>query len=378
MNKKNNISRLLSLDVFRGITIAVMILVNSPGNRFAYAWLEHSDWNGCTLADLVFPFFIVIVGISSVLALTNLKTRGVTQRQLIKIIIKRSVYIFSMGLILNVLPNHFDFSHIRILGVLQRIAICYFFSSILFLTTKTRVQVTIIAVLLIGYWFLMCAFSTMSSLSINHNLVGYLDQIILSQQHLYTPMFDPEGLLSTLPAIGSALLGNIMGVILVSSRTKQQQLQWMITAGLVLSALGLIWSFTFPINKSLWSSSYVLWTSGLSFLVFAICFTLIEMKQRVYWSRPFSLLGKNAMLVYILHVLFLKIQAIILVHLTNGELVNLRLFITDLFFSHFSTKNASLCYAVGYTLFWLFVLKCITELSLTFSGVILKARSSPN
>jgi predicted acyltransferase len=361
MNKKDIITRLLSLDVFRGITIAVMILVNSPGNQFAYSWLEHSAWNGCTLADLVFPFFIVIVGISSVLALTYLKIKGFSNRQLFKIIIKRSAYIFSMGLLLNILPNHFDLLHIRVLGVLQRIAICYFFSSILFLTTTIRNQVIIIAVLLIGYWFLMSEFSAISSLSINYNLVGYLDQLILSPPHLYSPMFDPEGLLSTLPAIGSALFGNVVGVILVSSRTKQWQLRCMIVVGLILSALGFIWSGAFPINKLLWSSSYVLWTSGLSFLAFAICFALIEIKHLVYWSKPFLLLGKNAMLIYILHVLFLKIQAIILVHNTKGELVNLRLYITDLLFSHFSAENASLCYAVGYTLFWLFVLKCITK-----------------
>lgn len=361
MNKKDAITRLISLDVFRGITIAVMILVNSPGNQFSYSWFEHSAWNGCTLADLVFPFFIVIVGISSVLAFTNLKRKGVSNRELLKIISKRSVYIFSMGLLLNVLPNHFDFSHIRVLGVLQRIAICYFFSSILFITTRTRVQIIIIAVLLIGYWFLMAEFSAMSSLSINHNLVGYLDQLILSPQHLYTPLFDPEGLLSTLPAISSALLGNVLGIVLISSRSKQQQLQWIITAGLILSALGLIWNGIFPINKLLWSSSYVLWTSGLSFLVFAVCFAVIEIKHSVYWANPFLLLGKNAMLIYVLHVFFLKIQAIILVQTTHGELVNLRLYITDLAFSHFSAKNASLCYAVGYVLFWLFVLKCLTE-----------------
>jgi predicted acyltransferase len=367
MNKNNAFTRLLSLDAFRGITIAVMILVNSPGNKVAYSWLDHSLWNGCTLADLVFPFFIVIVGISSVLTLTNLKTKGRSNGQLFKIIIKRTIYIFLMGLLLNVLPNHFDVSHIRVLGVLQRIAICYFFSSVLFLTSSIRVQVIIIAVLLIGYWFLMSEFSAISSLSATNNLVGYLDQLILSPQHLYTPTFDPEGLLSTLPAIGSALLGNVIGVILVSSRTKQQQLRWMTTAGLILSALGLFWSATFPINKSLWSSSYVLWTSGLSYLVFALCFVLIEIKHLINWSKPFLLFGQNAMLVYILHVLFLKIQAIILVHNTHGELMNLRLYITDLLFSHFSAPNASLCYAVGYTFFWLFVLKSITQWRLQFN-----------
>lgn len=354
-------TRILSLDVFRGLTIAVMILVNSPGNTVAYAWLEHSAWNGCTLADLVFPCFIVIVGISSVLALTNFKAKGFSNRQLFIIIIKRSAYIFIMGLLLNALPNHFDVSHIRVLGVLQRIAICYFLSSVLFLTTKINVQVLIIVILLIGYWLLMGAFSTISSLSIDHNLVGYVDQLILSPPHLYTPTFDPEGILSTLPAIASALFGNVLGVVLVSSRTKKQQLQWMIFVGFILLGSGLIWNSVFPVNKSLWSSPYVLWTTGLTYLVYAVCFALIEIKRWSHWTKPFSLFGKNAMLVYIFHVFFLKVQAIILIHNTNGQLINLRLYITDFLFSDFSPQSASFCYALGYTLFWLFVLKCLTK-----------------
>ncbi|MDR3442830.1 MAG: heparan-alpha-glucosaminide N-acetyltransferase domain-containing protein [Legionella sp.] len=361
MDKKNIITRLVSLDVFRGITIVLMILVNSPGNSSAYSWLEHSSWSGCTLADLVFPFFIVIVGMSSVLALTNLQIKGFSNGQLVTQIIKRSLYIFLMGLLLNAFPHHLDFSDIRILGVLQRIAICYLCSSILFLTTTSRVQVILIIALLSCYWFLMAGFAAAHSLTINENLVGYLDRMILSSHHLYTPTFDPEGLLSTLPAIASALLGNLIGMSLLSSRTKKQQLQWMIVAGMILSTLGWLWGFIFPINKALWSSSYVLWTGGLAYLVFAFCFALIEMKRWSNWSKPFNLFGKNAMLVYVLHVLFLKIQAIILVHNNNGELINLRLYITDLLFGHLTPQNASLCYAMTYTIFWLFVLKCITE-----------------
>lgn len=354
-------TRLLSLDVFRGLTIAVMILVNSPGNQYSYSGLLHSVWNGCTLADLVFPFFIVILGMSSVLTLTHLKQKGISNTALFRLILKRSVYIFATGLLLNMLPDHFDLSHLRILGVLQRVAICYFFASILFLSTRISVQVIIIAILLFGYWFLILALSGINAISMNDNLVSYIDRLILSPQHLYTQEFDPEGLLSTLPAIASALFGNVMGFILVSSWTKQQQLRWMMTAGILLSVLGLLWNTMFPINKLLWSSSYVLWTTGLSCVVFGICFALIEIYHWVDWTKPFLLFGKNAMLVYILHVLFLKIQAVILVHQTNGTMVDLRVYITDLLFGYLSPKNASLCYAVGYTLFWLFVLTCITE-----------------
>lgn len=360
MNKNNTIPRLLSLDVFRGITIALMILVNSPGNHSAYSWLSHSLWNGCSLADLVFPFFVVIVGVSSVLALTNLQRAGASKGRLILLISRRSLYLFGIGLLLNLLPNHFDLSHLRFLGVLQRIAICYFVASMLFLTTSRRLQAGIMIALLAGYWWLLCGFSTAYVLTINDNLAGYVDQLILSPQHLYLPWFDPEGLLSSLPAIASALFGNVLAMLLLSSRSKEQQLRIIIAVGLGLLGLGLVWGAVFPINKSLWTSSYVLWTSGLAYLVFACCFALVDIKGQVYWSKPFSLFGKNALFVYVLHVFFLKVQGIIMLHNSNGELLNLRLYLTEVLFGHLSEKNASLCYAVSYTLFWLLVAKSLT------------------
>lgn len=371
MNTTNS-HRLVSLDVFRGITIVLMILVNSPGNHDAYAWLRHSTWNGCTLADLVFPFFINIVGISSVLALSNLKLKGFTNRSLFNLVMRRTIYLFSLGLLLNLLPNHFDLSQVRILGVLQRIAICYWCSSMLFLTTTIRTQIIIIIGLLMGYWIVMQGFADTSALSIDYNLVGYVDQWFFSSQHLYSPTFDPEGLLSTLPAIGSVLLGNMIGEMLIVSHIRSQQLRSMLVLGGVLSLLGLFWSTIFPFNKLLWSSSYVVWTSGLCILVFSICFALIEMYRIERWSKPFLLLGKNAMLIYILHVVFLKLQAMIFVYNAHGNMMDLRLYITDTLFSHFSTKTASLCYAIGYTAFWLFVLKGITQWRLLFKISIRK------
>lgn len=352
--------RFLSLDVFRGLTIALMILVNSPGLSATYACLEHSQWNGCTLADLVFPFFIVIVGVSSVCALTHLKQKSISNHSLMIKITKRTLYLFMMGLLLNAFPHHFDFSTIRILGVLQRIAICYFCAAFLFLTTKPRTQAIIISALLMSYWLFLSWFSTTPSLTIDHNLVGYVDQWIFSSQHLYSPPFDPEGLLSTLPAIASALIGNLLGICLVSSRTPAQKLQWMIWTGLILSTLGVIWNPMFPFNKPLWSSAYVLWTGGLAVLTYSACFTLIEIKQWHGWSKPFALFGRSAMLVYVLHVLFLKIQALMMVSHHHHQM-NLRMYLTELLFGSFSPKNASLCYAVSYTLFWLFVLKCIEQ-----------------
>ena len=352
MNLKPANQRLISLDVFRGITITLMILVNSPGNSTPYYWLEHSAWNGCTLADLVFPFFIVIVGISSVLAVTNLKAMGTNTSRLLEKIIQRSGYIFLMGLLLNVIP-HFDLSTLRILGVLQRIAICYFFSALLFLTTRIQTQAIIMLVLLIGYGCLM----TYTPFTVGGHLAGTIDRLVFGAAHLYIPTFDPEGLLSTLPAIASVLLGNLIGFGLTSSRTNQQKLRWMSVASLILVFLGWIWDFTLPINKALWSSSYVLLTSGIALLVFSILYFLIEIKHWIRWSKSFDLLGRHAMLVYMLHVLFLKIQGIIFMHNSAGATVNFRVYLTEVLFSHFTPENAALFYALSYTLLWLLVIK---------------------
>lgn len=359
----NHITRLMSLDVFRGITITLMIIVNSPGNSMPYMWLDHSEWNGCTLADLVFPFFIVILGISSVLALTNLSIKGISSPILFKKVIQRSAYIFLMGLLLNAFPHHFDLDTIRILGVLQRIAICYFFSAVLFLTTSVRIQMVILIGLLIGYAALMTFFSPMGvgvdPLTLEGNLVGYIDRMIFSPGHLYTSTFDPEGLLSTLPAIASVIIGNLIGYRLIQLKTQLQQLKWMILTGSILAILGLLWNLYLPWNKALWSSSYVLWTSGLALLIFASIYALIEMKDWKRWSLPFERFGRHAMLVYMLHVLFLKVQAAIHVHNSAGQLVSLRIYITEIFFSGFSEQFASLCYSMGYTMLWLTVLMIV-------------------
>lgn len=356
MSQFSRAPRLISLDVFRGLTIALMIIVNSPGNQSPYHWLEHSSWNGCTLADLVFPFFIVILGISSVLALTNLRAKGFTTTQLVEKILRRSAYIFFTGLLLNAFPYHFDTGSIRILGVLQRIAICYFVSSLIFITLQARAQAIIMIVLLFGYGCLMTFNPAMMQ---DGNAIGYLDRLILGSGHIYTPMFDPEGLLSTIPAIASALLGNLIGIFLMTSRSKKQKYVWMMAAGVLFALTGWVFAETLPLNKTLWSSSYVLWTGGIALLIYASIYALIEIKQWVRWSAPFNLFGRHAMLAYILHVLFLKIQAMI--HMTNadGVLVSFRVYITEALFGHFMQEDAALCYSIAYMTIWLLVLKAV-------------------
>lgn len=353
-------TRLLSLDVFRGITVALMIIVNSPGNQRAYAWVEHSIWNGCTLADLVFPFFIFIVGVSSAYTVSQARCRDKRLRALFPKILKRALILFLLGLLLNAFPNHFDVNTIRVFGVLQRIAICYLIASWLFLTTTIWVQAIVMMVCMIAYWLIMTllpvpGFDT-EHLTLYGNYAAYLDRQIFSQDHLYGKMYDPEGLLSTLPAIATALLGNLTGAWLLSMYQHKQKIVGMTAAGCIALIAGWVWGLWFPINKTLWTSSYVLFTGGIALLVLAGCYWLIEVKAWVKWSKPFEIFGINAMIAYLLHVLFLKIQAMILTPPINGSPGNLRLYLTEYCFGWTSSQMASLLYACSYMLLWLLII----------------------
>ena len=353
-------SRLLSLDVFRGITIALMIVVNSPGDHKTYAWLEHSVWDGCTFADLVFPFFVFILGVSSVFTLSKLRKQGLGLNPLLRKIVKRSVFLFGIGLLLNAISLHMDWGTLRLLGVLQRIALCYCCSAILYLTTRLWTQALIALFILIGYWLLMVFIAVPGygayNLTLEGNLVAFVDKLLIPTNHLYHHGFDPEGLFSTLPAIATALMGNILGACLQSTNNHKIKLTLMVIVGALSAGLGWLWGLIFPINKALWSSSYVLWTSGLALLTFACCYWLIEIKHWKKWAWPFALFGLNALSAYTLHVLFLKIQAMILIPVANAPPVNLRVFITHACFGWATMENASLLYALCYTLLWLALL----------------------
>lgn len=352
--------RLRSIDIFRGITVALMILVNSIDDQQAYHWLVHSSWNGCTLADLVFPFFIFIVGVSATLSIAAQRTKGLATSQISYKIIKRTAFLFLIGLLINAFPNHFDLASIRILGVLQRIAICYFFSALLFLTTSIRTQSIVIGSVLVLYWLAMTMIPVpefgVNHLSMEGNLAAYIDRLLIPSNHLYTKAFDPEGLLSTIPAIATALLGNVLGAWLLTSKPKTCHLRGMVFTGVIVATWGWLWGLSFPINKTIWSSSYVLWTGGIALLVFSLCYWLIEIKNWRRWSKPFELFGKNAMAAFILHVLFLKFQATIFLSNPEGDFTNLRVFLTTHLFPHASLPNASLMYALTSVGFWLAII----------------------
>lgn len=358
-------NRLLSLDVFRGMTIALMIIVNtiivSP-----YHWLSHSEWHGCTLADLVFPFFLFVMGVAIVLSLSKYIEKNVHKHMLVYKIIRRSIIIFSLGLILNIFPHHMtldSLATLRYFGVLQRIAVCFCGASLLYLFLSTSQQVILICVLLVGYWLSMVYVPVpefgIANLTREGNLAGFIDRLLFGSQHLYGKIYDPEGLFSTLPALASTLLGCLTGTALKSRYTLLQKLGGLVGFGTLFLILGFAWSFWFPINKSLWTSSYVLWSTGLALYVFALCFWLLEIKKIESWSVPFKIFGLNALIAYFFHILLFKIQLLFHMICPNGNTCNIRNYIIHAGFGWASLPYASLYYALGSVLFWLLILSIL-------------------
>ncbi len=350
--------RLRSLDVFRGATIAGMILVNSPGNEMAYVPLEHAAWDGCTPTDLIFPFFVFILGASLYFSLSNRLAQGTGRAVLFRKVLHRTAALFGLGLLLNGFP-YYHWSTLRIPGVLQRIALCYFFAATLFLRFRLRTLLYLTLGILLGYWLLMTRTPVpgfgAGNLTRTGNLAAYVDRTVLAG-HLYRPEYDPEGILSTLPAIATALMGILAGAWLGSGRSDQEKLEGLLAAGAAAIVAGKLWGWWFPINKALWTGSYVLYAGGWALLLLALCYWLIDVKKREVWGKSFEIFGRNAILAYCLHILFLKIQNLVYLPRPDGRPGNLRFYMTDHFFAPWTTPlNASLLYALSYTLFWLIV-----------------------
>ncbi|MGO9518813.1 MAG: acyltransferase family protein [Candidatus Korobacteraceae bacterium] len=300
--------RLVSLDVFRGATIAAMILVNNPGSRAAYGPLKHARWNGWTPTDLIFPFFLFIVGVSLVFSFASRLRRGDSRRTLLLHTLRRSATIFAIGLLLNG-PPHFTLTTWRIPGVLQRIAIAYLAAALITLYARTNARIAWIASLLIGYWALMRfvpvpGYGTpnvdIPLLHPNANLAAYVDRNLMFG-HLWEGTRDPEGVLSTLPAIATALCGVLTGEWLRSRRNQKQKAAGMLIAGVAGIGAGELWGIWFPINKNLWTSSYVLFTAGCALVCLASCYWAVDVKLlRGWWTRPFVIFGTNAIAAYVI------------------------------------------------------------------------------
>jgi predicted acyltransferase len=297
--------RLASLDVFRGLTVASMILVNNPGTWTAvYPPLRHAAWHGWTFTDLVFPFFLWIVGAAMTLSFARRFERGDGSGRLALHALRRAAIVFALGLLLNGFPS-FDLATWRIPGVLQRIAVCYLAASVIFLFTGWRGQAISIAVLLAGYWLAMTLVAVpgigAGSLDKGANLAQYVDRVVLGR-HMWseTRTWDPEGLLSTLPAIATTLFGALAGRLLLATRTPAAKTAWMFLSGSALVAAGLLMNVWLPINKNLWTSSYAVFTAGVASLVFACCYWLVDVKGHRRWTRPFAIYGMNALAAYVL------------------------------------------------------------------------------
>ncbi len=296
--------RLMSLDLFRGITIAAMILVNDPGDGSSSYWpLKHAQWNGWTPTDLVFPSFLFIVGVAMAFSFSSRLQRGESRRRLLGHTLWRGFALFAIGLFLNGFPLHYDPAHLRIYGVLQRIAICYVLTAILELWTDWRVQLAVAVACLATYWVLMRNVAVpgygipgqdIPLLDPDRNLVAWLDRKLL-MGHLYEHTRDPEGLISTIPALATSLAGLLTGKWLRSARSANAKALGMAAAGVIAIALGRTWHLWFPINKKLWTSSFVLFTAGVALVLLAICYWVADVKQhRGRWTKPILIFGKNA------------------------------------------------------------------------------------
>ena len=421
MSENLNQGRLISLDVFRGITIAGMTLVNNPGTwSTIYSPLKHAEWHGITPTDYIFPFFLFIVGAAIPIAFAKRLKEG-PSRDIYYKILSRGAKIFALGLVIYAIPffrwgetdlsqfwkiliaigfsatlylylvdklsaaaialgitaaliivfylagTHFvwmDLATVRIPGVLQRIAVCYVIASIIFLNTSWKQQVIIGVAILIAYWLLMtlipvpgCAVTTIDDKACN--LAAYLDRTILTSDHLWSAakVFDPEGILSTLPSIVTTMCGALTGKWLIEDLDRVEKANGIFFAGTILTAAGWSWSLLFPLNKALWTSSFVLYTAGLALLTLGVCYWLIDVKRMSWWTKPFVIFGVNALALYVFSGILSNLLGAIAIVSADGTSISLQEWIYNtLFLSWADPINASLLYGLAYVGFWLLMM----------------------
>jgi len=362
--------RLLSLDFLRGLTVAAMILVNNPGSwGHIYAPLEHAEWNGCTPTDLVFPFFLWIVGVSIAFAMSSSKADPSTHRKTILKAIRRGIILYFLGFFLAIfgklisaITNHTSiweaFETVRLLGVLQRIGIVFIISSIIFLKAQQKTIFKTLVVILAFYWALMTFVPVPGvgypNLEKETNLAAWIDRGILTEAHTWasSKTWDPEGILSTLPAVGTCLFGILVGIWMrrkdVDNPTK---VAWLFTSGVASVVLGLLWDLQFPINKALWTSSYVLYAGGLATLALALCYWIIDVQGYRKFTTPFVVYGVNAITVFFLAGLMPRLLNLIQITKSDGTKTQLLVLLYNTFYTpFFSPINASLVWAITYVL----------------------------
>ena len=320
-----NSGRLVSLDIFRGLTLAFMIIVNTPGSwQYVYSPLEHSKWNGCTPTDLVYPFFLFIVGISTWYSLKKYGSE-LNGSSLFRIF-RRMAAIFAIGLFLNIFPYFSrDYSTLRIMGVLQRIALAYGLGAILCMSARREYLWIVVAVILLLYWGLLAFLGGADPYSLEGNFVLKADLAILGRSHLYKGFgipFEPEGLLSTIPAIGTVVIGYFIGGMLGNGSASGKTVLKLLLFAVAAAGLGYLWNLIFPINKPLWTSSYVLYSAGIAIGVLAIIYLIADVLKFQTWGIFFLVFGTNAIFVYFLAGIWTRLMSIIKIS-SGGNTINL-------------------------------------------------------
>ena len=361
MSESNN--RLLALDTFRGATIMLMILVNNPGTwSHIYAPFRHAKWHGCTLTDLVFPFFLLIMGVAMRFTFEKYETCN-KYGPLFKKVFVRTITIFILGLILNAFPfvrQDWDWSSLRILGVLQRIALVYLLASIIVIKRDIKAIIKVSISLLFGYWLVLYTFGIINGVdpyALNSNLVLYVDKIILGDSHLWSGNgipFDPEGLLSTIPAVVTTVIGFLVGTMIKTASDQRDNCQKMAILGSVFIIIGWIWGLLFPINKALWTSSYVLFTAGIGILVLSIMIWLVDIKKNNKWAKPLIIYGTNSIFIFVISGIWTKVLLNISFNL-NGKMISGYSYLYQTIFMPLDGgMNSSLLFALFHiVIFWL-------------------------
>ena len=375
--------RLVSLDVFRGLTIAGMLLVNDPGTWSAiFPPLEHAEWNGWTPTDLIFPFFLFIVGITTYLSMSARRARGDEDSALVKQILRRGIIIYLLGFAMAMFPFYqwgtiaalpnatpwdriiYRIEHVRLLGVLPRIGIVYIFAGLLTLKTTLKQQVIIIAALLFGYWFAMTLIPVPGESEIgalllhtkDRNLAAWLDRAILGANHIWTGSvtFDPEGPFSTTPAIATAMLGSIAGRwIALRDKPLLERIVGLFAAGSLGMVLGLMWNWSFPINKNLWTSSYVIFTAGMACVSIATIMWIVDHYNVKWWTKPFVVFGVNPIVAFVGSGVMARLIYTLWHVNYHGASVSIQNAMYQILFaSWLPPRVASLGFALAFVLMW--------------------------
>src|SRR5437016_5306477 len=382
--------RLLFLDVFRGLTVAGMVLVNNPGSWAHIYWpLEHAEWNGWTPTDLIFPFFLFIVGITTHLSLAARRARGDDDSALVKQILRRGITIYLLGFAMAMFPFYqwgaiqtlpnatawdrivYRIEHVRLLGVLPRIAIVYICAGLLTLKTNLRQQILVIATLLFGYWFAMTLIPVPGENAIgalllhthDRNLAAWLDRLILGTNHTWTGSvtFDPEGPMSTIPAIGTAMVGGIAGTwIGRKDKSVPDRISGLFAAGSIGMVVGLMWNWSFPINKNLWTSSYVMFTAGMACVTLATIMWVVDYSSLKGWTKPFVVYGVNPIVAFVGSGVMARLIYTLWHVDYNGKSVSVvEAIYQGVFLPWLPPRVASLAFGISFVLLWYGILSVL-------------------